>query len=52
MPWTVEPPLTDPRYFLAAATCNAPAPGSGSGVYAIGGVDTSSSQNGGSRQRR
>ena len=26
--------------------CNAPAPGSGSGVYAIGGVDTSSSQNG------
>jgi hypothetical protein len=46
MPWTNEPPFTDPRYFLAAAMCNAPAPGSGSGIYAIGGVDTSSSQNG------
>lgn len=46
MPWTNEPPFTDPRYFLAAAMCNAPASGSGSGVYAIGGVDTSSSQNG------
>jgi hypothetical protein len=33
MPWTNEPPFTDPRYFLAAAMCNAPAPGSGSGVY-------------------
>jgi N-acetylneuraminic acid mutarotase len=46
MPWTNEPPLKDPRYFPAAAACNAPAPASGSGVYAIGGIDTSSSQTG------
>jgi len=39
MSWTSEPPLTHPRYFLAAAT-------SGSTIYAIGGSDASSSQTG------
>jgi hypothetical protein len=37
MPWTAEPPLAHPRAFFAAATCDAPTPGSGSRVYAIGG---------------
>jgi N-acetylneuraminic acid mutarotase len=37
MPWTAAPPMTHPRWFLAAATANAPAPGSGTSVYAIGG---------------
>jgi hypothetical protein len=46
MPWTNEPPFTGPRYFLAAATCNAPAPASGPRVCAVGGIDTSSSQSG------
>lgn len=45
MPWTIEPPLAHPRYFAAAAACNVPAPGSGSGVYAIGGIETTSTQN-------
>jgi N-acetylneuraminic acid mutarotase len=39
MPWTAEPSLTHPRAMLAAATCDAPAPGSGSRIYAIGGTD-------------
>jgi N-acetylneuraminic acid mutarotase len=43
MSWTQEPSLNHPRWFLAAATANAPAPGSGLRVYALGGVDASSS---------
>jgi N-acetylneuraminic acid mutarotase len=38
MPWTEESPLPHPRMGLAAATCDAPAPGSGSRIYAIGGL--------------
>ena len=39
MPWSEAPPLARPRAGLAAATCDAPAPGSGQWVYAIGGYD-------------
>jgi N-acetylneuraminic acid mutarotase len=39
MPWAQEPPLAYPRAGLAAATCDAPAPGSGQRIYAIGGYD-------------
>jgi Kelch motif len=39
MPWTYEKPLPTPRNALAAATGNAPAPQSGSRIYAIGGSD-------------
>jgi N-acetylneuraminic acid mutarotase len=39
MPWTQEPPLTHPRAGLAATICSAPAPGSGSRIYALGGYD-------------
>jgi hypothetical protein len=46
MSWTQGPPLNDPRCFVAAATANAPAPGSGLRVYAIGGMDKSSSSTG------
>ena len=44
MPWTNEQPLADPRWGLAAATSDAPAPASGSRIYAIGGVDVSSAR--------
>jgi hypothetical protein len=37
MPWTYEESLPTPRHWLAAATCDAPAPQSGSWIYAIGG---------------
>lgn len=37
MPWTNEPPLAVPQFDLAATTGDAPAPGSGSRIYAIGG---------------
>jgi hypothetical protein len=40
MPWTNEPSLTDARQGLAAATCDAPTPGSGYRIYAIGGNDS------------
>jgi N-acetylneuraminic acid mutarotase len=40
MPWTSEPPLNSPRWFLVAATGNAPAPASGSRIYAVAGSDT------------
>jgi hypothetical protein len=36
-PWKFVNPLPTPRSWLAAATCNAPAPQSGSWIYAIGG---------------
>jgi hypothetical protein len=39
MPWAEGPPLAHPRGGLAAATCGAPAPGSGQWIYAIGGYD-------------
>jgi hypothetical protein len=39
MPWTQEPPLPNPRQGLAAAVCDAPPPGSGSWIYAVGGGD-------------
>jgi hypothetical protein len=39
MPWTSEKPLPTPRSGLAAATYNAPAPQSGSRIYAIGGAN-------------
>lgn len=39
MPWTSESSLTDPRQGLAASTSDAPAPGSGYRIYAIGGND-------------
>ena len=37
MPWTTEPALLTARQGLAAATCDAPTPGSGYRIYAIGG---------------
>lgn len=37
MPWQAEPALPEPRAWLAAATGDAPAPGSGTWIYAIGG---------------
>lgn len=37
MPWTTEPTLTSARQGLAAAVCDAPNPGSGYRIYAIGG---------------
>jgi hypothetical protein len=37
MPWTNEPVLASARQGLAAATCDAPNPGSGYRIYAIGG---------------
>ena len=40
MPWTNEPPLATARQLLAAATCDAPAPGSGYRIYALGGSPT------------
>ena len=39
MSWTYEQLLPTPRSLLAAATCDAPAPQSGSWIYAIGGYD-------------
>ncbi len=39
MSWTEEPSLTSPCQGLAAATCAAPPPASGSWIYAIGGLD-------------
>jgi N-acetylneuraminic acid mutarotase len=39
MPWAEAPPIAHPRAGLAAATCDAPAPGSGQRIYAIGGYD-------------
>ena len=39
MPWTNEPSLSFPRQGLAAAVCDAPSPGSGYQIYAIGGDD-------------
>ena len=41
MPWTSDPSLADPRQGLAAATSDAPSPGSGYRIYAIGGNDGS-----------
>jgi N-acetylneuraminic acid mutarotase len=42
MPWSQAPSLNYPHFNLAAATANAPAPGSGSAIYAIGGNGGSS----------
>jgi Kelch motif len=39
MPWTNEPILPTARWNLAAATSDAPTPGSGYRIYAIGGND-------------
>ena len=39
MTWTNEPSLSLPRQGLAAAVCDAPSPGSGYRIYAIGGDD-------------
>lgn len=39
MPWTSEQPLPTPRWGLAATICDAPAPASGSRIYAVGGFD-------------
>src|SRR5215472_5658046 len=39
MPWTTEPTLKFARQGLAAAVCDAPNPGSGYRIYAIGGND-------------
>jgi hypothetical protein len=36
MPWHDEPPLPEPRVMLAAATGDAPAPGSGTWIYVMG----------------
>jgi Kelch motif len=41
MPWAYKPSLATPRFGLAAATFDAPAPQSGSRIYAIGGGDLS-----------
>lgn len=41
MPWNSEPSLSNPRQGLAAATCDAPSPGSGYRIYALGGDDGS-----------
>jgi len=41
MPWAYKPSLATPRFGLAAATFDAPAPQSGSRIYAIGGADLS-----------
>jgi Kelch motif len=41
MPWTYQPSLADPRASMAAATCDAPSPGSGYVIYAIGGQEES-----------
>jgi hypothetical protein len=41
MPWAYKPSLEFPRFGLAAATFDAPAPQSGSRIYAIGGGDLS-----------
>src|SRR5271163_1221057 len=43
MSWTFVKSLNQPRSGLAAATYNAPAPQSGSRIYAIGGADASDS---------
>ncbi len=40
MPWKNEAPLATARQLLAAATCDAPAPGSGYRIYALGGSPT------------
>jgi N-acetylneuraminic acid mutarotase len=40
MSWTQEPPLNHPRFRPVAAVCNAPAPGSGTRIYAVGGNDS------------
>lgn len=37
MPWQTEPSLPKPRALFAAATSDAPAPGAGTWIYAIGG---------------
>lgn len=42
MSWIYEPSLTQPTLGLAAATCDAPSPGSGYRVYAVGGDDGNS----------
>src|ERR1022692_2509093 len=39
MPWTTEPSLLTARNGLAAATCDAPTPGAGYRIYAVGGND-------------
>jgi hypothetical protein len=39
MSWVNEPSLADPRQGLAAATSDAPSPGSGYRIYAVGGDD-------------
>jgi Kelch motif len=39
MPWSTEPSLSFARQGLAAAVCDAPNPGSGYRIYAIGGND-------------
>jgi Kelch motif len=41
MSWIPEPPLPGPRAMFAVATGAAPAPGSGTRIYAIGGADSS-----------
>ena len=40
MSWTQEPPLNHARFRPMAAVCNAPAPGSGTRIYAVGGYDS------------
>ena len=40
MSWAQEPPLNHPRFRAMAAVCNAPAPGSGTRIYAVGGYDS------------
>src|SRR5271166_1734741 len=42
MPWTNEPSLNTARQGLAATTSDAPSPGSGYRIYAIGGNDSTS----------
>ena len=39
MSWTQEPPLNHARFNPATAVCNAPAPGSGTRIYVLGGND-------------
>jgi hypothetical protein len=41
MPWTYEPSLAAATQGLAAATCEAPSPGAGYRIYALGGDDGS-----------